>query len=121
MLSRVYVIPLHRWWMMRIYVAIGIVPRLLCPARCLTRVHQVTQLLARLEEGNPLRRYGNCRSGLRVSSRARVPLPRAEAPKAADLHLIVGFQCADDGLEQRIDDDLTVSAGEIAECGDLVD
>src|ERR1700743_1247705 len=104
--------------MMRIAVS---VPTLIRPALGLARIHQVPQLLARLEERNPLGRHRNRGPCLRISSGTRIALPRAEAPKPADLHLIVGFQCADDGLEQRIDNDLTVTASEIAECGDLVD
>jgi len=83
--------------------------------------YKVSQLFARLEEGNSLGWNGDRRSRLRIASGARITLSCAEAPKAADLHLIVGFQCTDDGLEQCIDNDFTISACEIAECGDLVD
>src|SRR6202000_1356310 len=110
---------LHRWRMMRIDVAV--IPRLIRLCLCLPRIHQVTQLLARLEERHPLGRNRNRGSGLRISSGPRVALSCAEAPKAADLHLIVGFQGTNNGFEQRIDNDLTVTASEIAECGNLVD
>src|SRR5215469_18465146 len=116
---------LHRWRMMGIDVPVTVcarvLPGLLRSRRSFARVHQVPQLLAWLEEGNPFGWNSYCGSGLRIPSGARVALPRAEAPKATDLHLIVGFQCTDNGFEQRVDNYLTVTAGEIAECSHLVD
>ena len=61
---------------MRIDVAV--IP-LVRPALRLARIHQVAQLLARLEERNTLGRDCNCSSGLRISSRALPLLAMVQA------------------------------------------
>src|ERR1700733_3898332 len=84
------------------------------------RVHRVAQLLRWLEEGNSLGRNINLSPGLRVSAWAGVALPGSKAPEAANLNLVPGLQGSDDGVEECVDDNLSVATGEVAYGGDLV-
>ena len=85
------------------------------------RIDGVAQLLGGFEERNSLGRDVDLGAGLGVATGARVPLPGPEASEAADLDLVAGFEGADDGFEESIDDDLAIATGEVAEGGYLVD
>src|SRR5580692_9622465 len=89
-------------------------------ARGPIRVHRVAQLLRWLEERDPLGRNVYLRPGLRVAAGPGVPLPGPEAAEASNFNLVPRLEGYDDGVEEGIDDDLSVATGEVANGGDLV-
>ena len=74
-------------------------------------VDEVAKLFAGLEERDTLGRNGDGSAGLGVAASARIALAGAEAAKAPDFNLVIGFKGSDDRFEEGIDDDLTVTAG----------
>jgi len=84
------------------------------------RIYRVTQLLRWFEEGNALRGYIDLRPSLRVAACARIALPGPEASETANLDLVTRLQGSDDGVEECVDDNLSVATGEVAYGGDLV-
>src|SRR6266567_3890470 len=56
------------------------------------RVYDVFQLFTGLEIRDLLGRNFHARAGLRVATHARLPLPGAEAAKAANLNLVTATQ-----------------------------
>ena len=85
------------------------------------RINGVAKLLRRLEEGNAFGGHIHLRSGLGIAAGPGVALPRPETAESANLNLVSGFQCSDDGIKQSIDDDFAVAAGKVAQGGDFVD
>src|SRR5579884_1413437 len=75
-------------------------------------VYQVFEFLAGLEERNFLGRHLDAVAGLGVAPDAGFALARTEAAKAADLDLIAGAQRAHDAVEDGLDDDFAVIAGQ---------
>jgi hypothetical protein len=43
-----------------------------------------------------------------------------ETSEAANLNLVAGLQGSDDGVEERVDNDLSVASSEVAYGGDLI-
>src|SRR5271156_1800177 len=87
---------------------------------CAIWIHRIPQLLRRLEERNSLGWNITLGAGLRIATGARVALPCPEAAEAANLDLIPCLQGSDDGVEESIDDDLSVTASQITEGGHFV-
>ena len=84
------------------------------------RVHRIAQLLRWLEKRNALGRNVHLCPGLRIAPGARVALPGPEASESANLDLVPRLQGSDDGIEEGVDDNLSVPTGEVANGGDLV-
>ena len=84
-------------------------------------VDGVAEFFRGFEEGDAFGGDVDLGSGFGVAADAGVALPGAEAAEAADFDLVARFEGADDGLEERIYDDLAIAAGEIAESGDFID
>src|ERR1700751_966580 len=88
--------------------------------RALAVVHQVLQLLARLEKRNFLGGNFHAVSGLRIASYARFALARAEAPEAADLNLVPHPQRAHDAVKDRLYNHFAVFPCEFRQTRDLI-
>jgi hypothetical protein len=84
------------------------------------RVNRIAQLFRWLEKGNAFGRNIDLRAGLRVASGAGIALAGPKTSEAANLNLVPRLQGSDNGVEQRIDDDLSVATGEVAYGGDLI-
>src|ERR1035437_3228935 len=82
-------------------------------------VHQVAQLLGRLEVGHLLRRNLDALAALGVASNARIALADAERPKAANLNLVAALERADHRVEDRLDNHLAVAPRQVARAGHL--
>ena len=87
----------------------------------LWRVDRVAEFLAGLEEGDALCRDVDLFPRLGITPDPGVALASPEATETADFDLVPGLECTDDGLEERVDDDLSVAAGEISESRYFVD
>src|ERR671937_533534 len=75
-----------------------------------SRVHQVFQFLAGLEERNFFRRYFNPISSFGISSYARFALPGAETAEPADFDFVAYAQRTHNTVEDGLDNDLAVLA-----------
>jgi hypothetical protein len=84
------------------------------------RIHRVTQLLRWLEEGNSLSRNIDLGPGLRVAAGSGISLAGPEASESANLDLVTGFQSSDDSIEEGIDDNLPVTAGQVSKSGHFI-
>ena len=84
------------------------------------RVDRVTKFLRRLEEGNPLGRNIDFGSSLRVSARSGISLAGPEASEAANLDLVTGFQSSNDSVKECIDNNLSVTAGQVSKRGHFI-
>src|ERR1035438_4082519 len=82
-------------------------------------VHQVAQLLGRLEVGHLLRRNLDALAALGVASNARIALANTERPKAANLNLVAALERADHRVEDRLDNDFAVAPRQVARAGHL--
>jgi hypothetical protein len=60
------------------------------------------------------------RAALRVARYTGLPLPRAEAPEAADLHLAALLQGTQDAAENCLDDQLAVFQCKFERSGDVL-
>jgi hypothetical protein len=87
----------------------------------LARIHEIAEILARLEVGNALGRHRDGGSGLRITSRTRLALARAEAAKSTNFDLVAGFHGPNNRVEECVDDDLAITAGKVTEGYDVVD
>src|SRR5580704_4053954 len=76
-----------------------------------SRIHQILQFLARLEERNLLGGDFHAITGLRIAAHTRLALPGAEAAKATNLNLVAHTKRAHDAVENGFDDNFTVLAG----------
>jgi hypothetical protein len=85
------------------------------------RVHRVAELLAGLEEGHTLGRDVDFFPSLGVAADAGVTLTGPETAEAANLNLIAGLERADDGLEEGVNDNLSIASGEVTEGGYFID
>src|ERR1700722_12393425 len=83
-------------------------------------VDGVTEFFGRFEEGYAFGGDVDLGAGLWISSGAGVALAGAEAPEAGNLNLVATFQSADDRFEERVYDDLSIAAGEVAQGGDFI-
>src|SRR3978361_1202299 len=95
-------------------------PRRPCRAACFGGIHEVTQLFAGLEEGNPLRCHFHFGARLGVTSRARIALPSTETANAANLYLVPCLERVDHGVEEGVHDDFAVAASKVAQGSDAV-
>jgi hypothetical protein len=84
------------------------------------RVYRITQLFRWLEEWNPLGRNIDFGTSLRVAARSGVALARPEAAETANLDLVSGLQRPDDGVEERIDNNLPITAGQVSKSGHFI-
>jgi hypothetical protein len=87
----------------------------------LARIHKIAEILARLEVGNALGRDRDGGSGLRITSRTRLALARAEAAKSTNFDLVARFDGPNDRIEECVDDDLAITARKVTEGYDVVD
>ena len=87
----------------------------------LARIHEIAKILARFEVRNTLGRNRDGGSGLRITSRTRLALARAEAAKSTNFDLVAGFDGPNDRVEECVDDDLAIAAGKVTEGYDMVD
>src|SRR5438445_7942774 len=85
-----------------------------------SRVHQLLQTLAHLEEGDALFRDAHPRARLGVSPATRVAPADPEAPESPELYLLGPGEGARDAVEDRVDDQLRLFLGEVRQLGDLV-
>lgn len=74
----------------------------------LAAVHNVAQLLAGLEIGNPFGGNLDARSRFRISANPGLPLPRPKAAKTSDLDLVSGVKTVHNAFKDRFDDDLRI-------------
>ncbi len=74
-------------------------------------VDQITQLFAGLEERDALCWDVYFFACFWVSPEAGITLAGSEAAKAADLNFVSGLECADDGVEESINDNFSVTPG----------
>ena len=88
---------------------------------CAVGVDGVSELFGGLEEWDAFGWDVYLFSGLWVASYAGVALSGAEAAKATDFNFVAGLESADDGIEESVNDNFSVTPGEIAEGGDFVD
>src|SRR5678815_1790979 len=91
------------------------------PAGHPSRVHELSQALAHLEERHTLLGYVDARSRLGIPPLARVAVADTEAAEAAQLDLVALGERVGDVVEDRVDDRLRLLLGEVGELGDLVD
>src|SRR6185436_4724713 len=70
-------------------------------AALLSRVDQLLQALAHLEEGHPLLGHAHRGAGLRIAATAGVAAPHPEAPEPAELDLLDSGQRGGDAVEDR--------------------
>jgi hypothetical protein len=84
------------------------------------RVYRIAQLFRWLEEGNPLGWNIDLGTSLRIAARSGVALARSEAAEAANLNLVSDLQRPDDGVEERIDNDLPIAAGQVSKSGHFI-
>ena len=82
-----------------------------------SRIHQIAQFLARLEVRNLLCRNFNLGAGFWIAPNPRIALTDAETAKAANLDFVTGFQRADHGIEDGLDDGLGDAQRQIAQLG----
>ena len=87
----------------------------------LAGVDQIAELFAGLEVGHALGRDRDGGPGFGVTASAGLALAGAKAPEASDLDLVVGLEGGDDGVEESVDDDLAVTAGEVSKGGNVID
>src|SRR5919109_394907 len=95
--------------------------RRLTSARDPSRVDELAQALADLEEGNALLGNVHGAAGLGVAALAGVAVTDAEAAEAPQLHLVPLGEGVGDVVEHRVDDGLRLLLGEVGDLGDLVD
>src|SRR5579871_3768617 len=84
-------------------------------------VHQILQLLARLEIGDALGRHLYARTGLGIATHSRLPLARAEAAESTNLDLIPRSQRAHDAVEDSFYNYLGILTGHLHHPRDLLD
>src|SRR6202012_2644345 len=87
---------------------------------CLAWIHQVAQLLGRLEVGHFLGRDFHALAGLGIAADARIALTNAERTESANLDLVAALQCANHGGEHGFDNYFPVVASKVAQCGYLL-
>src|SRR6185312_1256278 len=104
---------LHRGWMMRVDLCSGAFGQALHAAG----IDGIAQFFGRLEEGHALGGDIDAFAGLGIAADAGVALAGTEAAKAANFDLVAGFEGADDRLEERVNDDLPIPAGEVSQGG----
>src|SRR5262249_27885841 len=80
-----------------------------------SRVDQLLQALADLEEGHALLRHAHVGAGLRIAA-----APDPEAPESPELYLLGSGQGPGDAVEDGVDDQLRLLLGEVRQLGDLV-
>src|SRR5215467_7897292 len=85
-----------------------------------SRVDQLLQALADLEEGHALLRHAHVGAGLRIAPAPRVAAPDPEAPESPELYLLGSGQGPGDAVEDGVDDQLRLLLGEVRQLGDLV-
>src|SRR5207244_5936616 len=66
-----------------------------------SRVDELSQALANLEEGNALLRNVHGAAGLRIATLARIPVADAEAAEPPQLHLVALRERVGDVVEDR--------------------
>ena len=84
-------------------------------------IHQISQLLARLKEGNPLGRNFHAGSCLRVSAHPWLTLSCAKAAKAPYLYLVALVKTIYDTVENRLNDLFGVLASHFYNFGNFFD
>jgi len=84
-------------------------------------VDQITQFFRRLEERHFLGWDIYFCPGFWIATDTGVALTRAETTKSANLDFVAGLEGTDDGIEEHIDDNLTVATGEVSQFCDFVD
>ena len=84
-------------------------------------VDEIPEFLGWLEEGYLFGWDIYFCAGLRIAADAGVALTCAEASESTNLDLVAGLEGTDDGIEEHIDDNLTVATGEVSQCCDFVD
>src|SRR5919204_688494 len=87
----------------------------------LSRVYEVFEFLAGLEEGNFLSGNVHAVTGFGIATHAGFALPRAKAAKAANFDLVTGAQRLHDAVKDGLHDHLAVLAGELDEPGNFFD
>jgi len=86
-----------------------------------SRVDQIFQLFAGLEERDFLGRHFYPLAGFWVAADSWLALAGAEAAETADLDLVAHAKRAHDAIEDGLDDHLTVLTCQLRQFGDLVD
>src|SRR5580704_13814496 len=86
-----------------------------------SRIHQILQFLARLEERNLLGGDFHAIAGLGIAADARLALAGAETAEAADLDLVAHPERAHDAVENGFYDHFTVLAGQLRQLGHFID
>src|SRR5579884_1054470 len=84
-------------------------------------VDEILELLAGLEERNFLRRHFHFGASLWIAAHPPAPLPRAEAPKSANLDLVALLQSVNDALEDGFDDGLRFLARKLGHAQHFLD
>src|SRR4029453_3374533 len=86
-----------------------------------SRVDQLLQALADLEERNALLGDADVRARLRVATASGVPASHPEAPESTQLDLLDAGEGRGDAVEDRVHDELGFLLGQVRDLGDLVD
>src|SRR5262245_23127771 len=87
----------------------------------LSRVDQLLEALADLEERNTLLGNADGRARLRVATAPGVPPANPEAPESTQLDLLDAGKRRGDAVEDRVHDELGFLLGQVRDLGDLVD
>src|SRR5256885_11910559 len=82
-------------------------------------IHEIAQFFGWLEVRHPLCRDVDFGARLRIAADAWLSLTCTEGSEAANLNLVAGFEGADHGVKEGIDDDFAVAAGQGSPSGDF--
>jgi len=84
-------------------------------------IDEVAQLFAGFEVRNLLGWDFDLCASLRIASDAWLALANAEAAEATNLDLVAGAEGSDDGIEDGLDNRLTVAARQVAQFSHFLD